>query len=115
MVHPQLGTMEAMQCPEQWLNTINYKEIHLMNKVISMNNIDKTLVVRLFGRFRSRYGQPMDTTRAVQESDWDFIIDDWFMELSKFSLSAVRNATEEIFSIYKKIILLHCLNSWNYA
>ena len=72
----------------------------MMNKVTSMNNIDKNFVVKLFGRLRGRYGQ-LWTCRAKVDEDWEFIIDDWFMELSKFSLSAVREAVDEVLILYK--------------
>ncbi len=65
-----------------------------------MNNIDKTFVVKLFGKFRSRYGQ-LWTSRAIEDSDWTNIIDDWFTELSKFSLSVNRDAMDVVLMVYK--------------
>lgn len=65
-----------------------------------MNTFDKTLVVRMFAKFSSRYGQ-LWTSRARVEADWEFIIDDWFTELSKFSLGIVRKALDATLSIYK--------------
>jgi hypothetical protein len=65
-----------------------------------MTNIEKTFVVKLFGRFRSRYGQ-LWSSRARIDDDWEFIIDDWYTELSKFPLSAVNSAVEDVLTVYK--------------
>jgi hypothetical protein len=65
-----------------------------------MNNIDKNFVVRLFAKFNGRYGQ-LWTSRGRNDADWEFIIDDWFTELSKFSLSVNRDAMDEVLMVYK--------------
>lgn len=62
--------------------------------------VDKALIVRLFGKFRSRYGQ-LWTSRARVDEDWEFIIDDWLDELSQFSFDSLRIAVKEALVAYK--------------
>lgn len=59
--------------------------------------IDLALIARLFARFRGRYGN-LWTSRATCDDDWEFIMDDWLQELSKFTLEQVRAAVNKTLS-----------------
>lgn len=63
--------------------------------------VDEALIARLFARFRGRYGN-LWTSRATCDEDWEFIIDDWLQELSKFTLDQVRAAVNKALAIYKE-------------
>lgn len=74
----------------------------MTSTVIHMTHyVDKALVARMFGRFRGRYGN-LWTSRATCDEDWEFIIEDWFDELSKFTIDQVRAAVNKTLSIYKE-------------
>jgi hypothetical protein len=61
--------------------------------------VDLALIARLFARFRGRYGN-LWTSRATCDEDWEFIMDDWLSELSKFSLEQVRTAVNKTLAEY---------------
>jgi len=63
-------------------------------------SINKEAVGKIFAKYRSRYGQ-LWTSRASCDDDWEFIIDDWCQELSKFSIGQVRCAFTKTLSLYK--------------
>lgn len=59
--------------------------------------VDESLIARLFARFRGRYGN-LWTSRATCDEDWEFIMEDWLIELSKFSIEQVRAAVNKTLS-----------------
>lgn len=62
--------------------------------------VDKALILRLFARFKGRYGN-LWTSRATHEHEWEVVINDWLEELSKFTLVQVRNAVNKTLSTFK--------------
>ena len=73
-----------------------------MNTVtVLTHSVDRSQIVRLFAKFTSRYLQAWTSIVSSNEA-WEFIIDDWLEELSKFSLSDLHKAVREAFDIYKK-------------
>lgn len=65
------------------------------------HSVDAALIARLFGRFRGRYGN-LWTSRASHDDDWEYIMDDWLEELSKFSLDQVRAAVNKTLTEFKE-------------
>lgn len=65
------------------------------------HSVDKALIARLFMRFKGRYGN-LWSSRASNHDEWEFIMDDWFDELGKFSLEQVRSAVNKALSLYKE-------------
>ena len=63
--------------------------------------VDASLIARLFSRFRGRYGT-LWTSRASNDEDWEFIIEDWLTELSKFSIDQVRAAVNKTLTEFKE-------------
>ncbi len=63
--------------------------------------VDASLIARLFARFRGRYGN-LWTSRASHDDDWEFIMDDWLEELSKFSFDTVRAAVNKTLTEFKE-------------
>lgn len=63
--------------------------------------VDAALIARLFARFRGRYGN-LWTSRATCDDDWEFIMEDWFQELSKFTVEQVRAAVNKTLSEFTK-------------
>lgn len=73
----------------------------MTNTVIHMtHSVDRDLVNRLFAKFASKYGK-LWTTRLGEGGDWAGCVDDWFDELSKFSLEQVRAAVNKALTIYR--------------
>lgn len=73
-----------------------------MNTVtVLTHSVDKSHILRLFAKFRSRYGQ-LWTSRANTDADWEFIIDDWLSELSKFTLGELYKAVRYALDIHTK-------------
>lgn len=67
----------------------------------SIRSVDKTIIIKLFAKFRSRYGQ-LWTSRARADEDWEFIIEDWFDELCSFDLNTISQAVREALIQYKE-------------
>jgi len=63
------------------------------------HKVDNAYIARLFMKFKGRYNT-LWTSRANSEEEWEFIIQDWHQELSKFSLENTRTAIEKALSIY---------------
>ena len=63
--------------------------------------VDESLIARLFARFRGRYGN-LWTSRATCDEDWEFIMEDWLIELSKFSIEQVRAAVNKTLTEFKE-------------
>lgn len=63
--------------------------------------VDESLIARLFARFRGRYGN-LWTSRAACDEDWEFIMEDWLIELSKFSIEQVRAAVNKTLTEFKE-------------
>lgn len=63
--------------------------------------VDMPLIARLFAKFRGRYGN-LWTSRASCDDDWEFIMEDWLEELSKFTLDQVRAAINKSLSAFKE-------------
>lgn len=63
--------------------------------------VDESLIARLFARFRGRYGN-LWTSRATCDEDWEYIMDDWLIELSKFSIEQVRAAVNKTLTEFKE-------------
>ncbi len=63
--------------------------------------VDESLIARLFARFRGRYGN-LWTSRATCDEDWEFIMEDWLTELSKFSIEQVRAAVNKTLTEFKE-------------
>lgn len=63
--------------------------------------VDMALIARLFARFRGRYGN-LWTSRANHDDDWEFIMEDWLQELSKFSFEHVRSAINKTLTEFKE-------------
>jgi hypothetical protein len=63
--------------------------------------VDMSLIARLFARFRGRYGN-LWTSRASHDDDWEFIMEDWLEELSKFPLDQVRAAVNKTLTEFKE-------------
>lgn len=73
-----------------------------MNTVtVLTHSVDRAQIIRLFAKFTSRYLQVWTSIVSSNEA-WEFIIDDWLEELSKFSLSDLHKAVREAFDTYKK-------------
>lgn len=70
-------------------------------ETISTRSIDASIIVKLFAKFRSRYGQ-LWTSRAKVDEDWEFIIEDWLEELLPFDLETVRQAVKEALMQHKE-------------
>ncbi len=67
----------------------------MTSTVIHMTHcVDIELVARLFARFRGRYGN-LWTSRAICDEDWEFIMEDWLEELTKFTIEQVRLAVNK--------------------
>ncbi|HHT9109560.1 MAG TPA: hypothetical protein ACFYDZ_00205 [Candidatus Brocadiaceae bacterium] len=62
--------------------------------------VDIALIARLFARFRGRYGA-LWISRATCDDDWQYIMEDWLEELSRFTLSEVRAAVNKTLTTYK--------------
>lgn len=63
--------------------------------------VDASLIARLFARFRGRYGN-LWTSRATCDEDWEFIMDDWLQELSRFNVAQVRGAVNKTLTEFKE-------------
>lgn len=63
--------------------------------------VDESLIARLFARFRGRYGN-LWTSRATCDEDWEFIMEDWLIELSKFTIDQVRSAVNKTLTEFKE-------------
>lgn len=53
--------------------------------------VNRQFVAETFARFRGRYGHTW-TSRATCDEDWEFIMDDWLQELSKFTIEQLQKA-----------------------
>jgi len=70
------------------------------SQVIQLTHcVDLALIARMFARFRGRYGN-LWTSRANCDEDWEFIMEDWLHELSKFTIEQVRSAVNKTLSEY---------------
>lgn len=63
--------------------------------------VDLELIGRLFARFKGRYGN-LWTSRANNDEEWLFIMEDWLEELSRFSVDQLRAVFKKTLSIYKE-------------
>jgi hypothetical protein len=63
--------------------------------------VDASLIARLFARFRGRYGN-LWTSRASHDDDWEYIMEDWLEELSKFSIDQVRAAVNKTLTEFEE-------------
>ncbi|HYD89895.1 MAG TPA: hypothetical protein VEA37_00215 [Flavobacterium sp.] len=63
--------------------------------------VDKAIIARLFARFKSRYGH-LWSSRAANDEEWEFVMDDWLQELSKFTLEQVRAAVIKALTTFKE-------------
>lgn len=63
--------------------------------------VDRQLIARLFARYKGRYGN-LWTCRASTDEEWEWVMDDWLEELSKFSLDQVRAAVNKTLSTFKE-------------
>ncbi len=73
----------------------------MTNTVMHMTHcVDRELINRLFSKFANKYGK-LWTTRLGEGGDWAGCADDWFDELSKFSLEQVRAAVNKALTIYR--------------
>lgn len=59
--------------------------------------VDNALIVRLFMRFKGRYGT-LWTSRASSDEEWEYIMEDWLEQLSKFTIEQVRAAVNKTLS-----------------
>jgi len=59
------------------------------------------LIAKLFVRYKGRYGG-LWTCRASSDEEWNWVMEDWFEELSKFSLEQVRAAVNKSLSEFTK-------------
>lgn len=72
----------------------------MTNTVIHMtHSVDKPVIGKLFAKFRGRYGN-LWTSRARVDEDWEFIMDDWHDELSRFTLDQLRAAVNKALAVY---------------
>lgn len=62
-------------------------------------SIDKSLIARLFAKFKGRYGN-LWTSRGATAEEWDFILDDWLSELCSFKFEELRAAVKNALSIF---------------
>lgn len=72
-----------------------------MSNVTALDHrVDKSHIVRLFSRFKSQYLNVWEAIAKTPE-EWNLIMDDWFDELSKFSLNDLYKAVKEALAIYR--------------
>jgi hypothetical protein len=65
------------------------------------HSVDMELIARLFARYKGRYGG-LWTCRASNDQEWQWAMEDWLEELSKFSLEQVRAAVNKSLSEFTK-------------
>jgi hypothetical protein len=62
-------------------------------------SVDRRVIKKIFAKFANKYGNSW-TSRLGPNGDWKACEDDWFEELSKFSIDIVRKAFKEALLLY---------------